>query len=225
MLSGGRTRGWSGFVRSWLGPDREPKDARDRPGALGAALVDDPGGVHDSDVEAIDGVRAVAVNVGEVGLDMEPGGDARVAGGEIDEVGTAGRVEHGGGAESGDPVPSRLDAGADVGVGETRNRSLKVWEPEERGLFQVLCESYAVEAEERLATPCSVVVPAVGGRPRDPENVAQIQGARGGGVGGLGGCREGEKEKKEGHQTQAQLQNHHQTQVQLQLHSQIQLNL
>ena len=115
MLSGDEHEAGVGYVRSWLGPDREPEDARDRPGALGAELVDDPGGVHDGDVEAIDGVRAVAVDVGEGGLDLKPGGDARVAGGEIDEVGAAGRVEHGGGAESGDPVPSRLDAGADVG--------------------------------------------------------------------------------------------------------------
>ena len=34
----------------------------------------------------------------------------------------------------------------------------------------------SVEAEERLATPCYVVVPAVGGQPRDPEDVAQTQG-------------------------------------------------
>ncbi|GFY89336.1 acyl transferase/acyl hydrolase/lysophospholipase superfamily protein [Actinidia rufa] len=34
----------------------------------------------------------------------------------------------------------------------------------------------SVEAEERLATPCYVVVPAVGGQPRDPEDVTQTQG-------------------------------------------------
>ena len=103
-----------GFARPGLGPDGDPKDARDRPGALGPELVDDPGGVQNGEVEAIDGVRAVAVDVGEGGLDLEAGGDAGVAGGEIDEVATAGRVEHGGATESGHPIPSRLDAGADV---------------------------------------------------------------------------------------------------------------
>lgn len=60
-------------------------------------------------------MRRVTINEDELLLNLEAGGDAGVAGGEISEVRAAGRVESGGAVELGEPVLGGLDVGADVG--------------------------------------------------------------------------------------------------------------
>lgn len=84
--------------------NRKPQNARHSAIALRPKLVDNPSSVEDSKVPTISAVRGVTVDGDETREDLRPCIDAAVAGGEIGEVGSAARVELGGGAQEGDPV-------------------------------------------------------------------------------------------------------------------------